>query len=80
MTSLKTYAKSYSSTRRAVEHNEVYHVVIFPSDNSFSVVKLKQCSPAEQDGFVLVQSGNKKYLGFVFETGSMTSNKQNRSK
>ncbi|CAF2096533.1 unnamed protein product [Rotaria magnacalcarata] len=34
-----------------------------------SIVKSKQCTPAEQDGFVLVESGSRKYTGFVFETG-----------
>ncbi|CAF1433030.1 unnamed protein product [Rotaria sordida] len=60
----------YSSRRKTIEQNEEYYVVIFPCDNSFSVVKSKQCVPAEQDGFVMVQSGGKKYMGFVFETGN----------
>jgi hypothetical protein len=74
------YKPNTSKRRAAAEHNEVYHVVIFPSDNSFSVVKSKQCSPAEQDGFVLVQAGSRKYAGFIFETGEMTSDNRYRSK
>lgn len=73
MTHVNNYSKSYTSKRRTIENTEVYHVVIFPCDNSFSVVKSKQCSPAEQDGFVLVQSGSKKYMGFIFETGIVTT-------
>ena len=52
--------------RKPIEHTDVYHVILFPCDNSFSVVKSKQCSPAEQDGCVVVQSGKKKYTGFIF--------------
>ncbi|CAF2051807.1 unnamed protein product [Rotaria magnacalcarata] len=33
------------------------------------LVKSKQCTPAEPDGFVLVESDGRKYTGFVFETG-----------
>ncbi|CAF4922950.1 unnamed protein product [Rotaria sp. Silwood1] len=64
------YSRNYTSKRKTIEHNETYHVIIFPCDNSFSVVKAKQCAPAEQDGFVMVHSGGKKYMGFIFETGS----------
>lgn len=71
MALIDNYAKQYSSKRRSHEQNEIYHVVIFPCDNSFSVVKSKQCAPAEQDGFVLVQSKGKRFLGFIFETGKI---------
>ncbi|CAM4820756.1 unnamed protein product [Rotaria magnacalcarata] len=37
-------------------------------NSSSSVVKSKQCLSSGQDGLVLVQSGGKKYMGFVFET------------
>jgi hypothetical protein len=77
MTETNTFTRSYTLKRKPVEHTDVYHVIIFPCDNSFSVVKSKQCSPAEQDGFVLVQSGNKKYMGFIFETGKMTDDSRN---
>ncbi|CAF1451672.1 unnamed protein product, partial [Rotaria sordida] len=70
MNERNTSTRSCTLNRRAVERSEVYHVVIFPCDNSFSVVKSKQCSPAEQDGFVFVQSGHKKYMAFIFETGN----------
>ncbi|CAF2691173.1 unnamed protein product [Rotaria sp. Silwood2] len=73
MNERNTSTRSCTLNRRAVERSEVYHVVIFPCDNSFSVVKSKQCSPAEQDGFVLVQSGHKKYMGFIFETATTTT-------
>jgi hypothetical protein len=69
MASSDLYAKHYSSKRRPIESTDAYHVIIFPSDNSFSVVKSKQCSPAEQDGFIMVQSGGRKYMGFTLETG-----------
>ncbi|CAF3335669.1 unnamed protein product [Rotaria socialis] len=72
--------RSCTLNRRPVEHSEVYHVIIFPCDNSFSVVKSKQCSPAEQDGFVFVQSGQKKYMGFIFETGKMDVDHQTMAK
>ncbi|CAF4020967.1 unnamed protein product [Rotaria magnacalcarata] len=70
MTQNNVYNRSYLTKRKTTEQNESYHVVIFPCDNSFSVVKSKQCSPSEKDGFVLVQSGGKKFIGFIFETGS----------
>ncbi|CAF2980364.1 unnamed protein product [Rotaria sp. Silwood2] len=66
-----SYAKRYTSKRKVIEDIQEYHVVIFPCDNSFSVVKAKQCSPAEHDGYVMIQSGGRKYTGFVFETGSL---------
>ncbi|CAF1397508.1 unnamed protein product, partial [Rotaria magnacalcarata] len=72
--------RSCTLNRRPVEHSEVYHVIIFPCDNSFSVVKSKQCSPAEQDGFVFVQSGQKKYMGFIFATGKMDVDHQTMAK
>jgi hypothetical protein len=78
MTEANTYAKSFTSKRKPIEQSDVYHVVVFPCDNSFSVVKSKQCSPAEKDGFVIVQSGNKKYTGFIFQTGETTLDHQNR--
>ncbi|CAF1319853.1 unnamed protein product, partial [Rotaria magnacalcarata] len=65
-----SYTRHYTSKRKPIEHNEVYQVIVFPCDNSFSVVKAKQCTPSEQDGFMLVHSGGKKYVGFVLETGS----------
>jgi len=71
MSEINTYTRSYTLKRKPVEQAEVYYVVIFPCDNSFSVVKSKQCSPAEQDGFILVQCAGKKYLGFIFETGKI---------
>ncbi len=71
MTETNTFSRRDTLKRKPVEHTEVYHVINFPCDNSFSVVKSKQCLPAEQDGFILVQSGSKKYMGFIFETGKM---------
>ncbi|CAF3575568.1 unnamed protein product [Rotaria socialis] len=70
MTQNNVYNRSYLTKRKTTEQNEPYHVVIFPCDNSFSVVKSKQCSPSEKDGFVLAQSDGKKFIGFIFETGS----------
>ena len=80
MTDRNISTRSCTLNRRPVERPEVYHVVIFPSDNSFLVVKSKQCSPAEQDGFVLVQSGHKKYTEFIFETGKMEIGHRNITK
>ena len=80
MTDRNISTRSCTLNRKPVERPEVYHVVIFPSDNSFSVVKSKQCSPAEHDGFVLVQSGHKKYTGFIFETGKMEIDHRNITK
>jgi hypothetical protein len=57
-TTSNTYAKYYSNQRMNTEA-EVYKLVLFPSDNSIAVVKAKQCSPAEHDGFIFVQSGKK---------------------
>ncbi|CAF4251564.1 unnamed protein product [Rotaria sp. Silwood2] len=80
MNERNTSTRGCTLNRRVVERSEVYHVVIFPCDNSFSVVKSKQCSPAEQDGFVLVQSGHKKYMGFIFETGKIEIDRRNITK
>jgi len=77
MNRINNYGKHYTSRRRTVEHTDVSHVVIFACDNSFSVVKSKQCFPAEQDGSILIQSGSKKYMGFIFETGKMIGDDRN---
>ncbi|CAF3793886.1 unnamed protein product [Rotaria magnacalcarata] len=65
-----TYAKPYLNRRTNTE-NVLYNLVLFPSDNSITVVKAKQCSPAENDGFILVQSGKKKFMGVVLEEGTL---------
>ncbi|CAF1410547.1 unnamed protein product [Adineta ricciae] len=44
--------------------------IAVPVSKSFSVVKSKQCASADVDGCVMVQSGGKKYMGFIFETGT----------
>ncbi|UJR07032.1 hypothetical protein I4U23_011320 [Adineta vaga] len=48
----------------------IYKLVLFPSDNTIAVVKSKQCSPAEHDGFIFVQSGRKKFTGIPLEQGT----------
>lgn len=68
MSSENTYAKHYLN-RRANTEMLMYNLVLFPSDNSIAVVKAKQCSPAENDGFVFVQSGKKKFTGVILEEG-----------
>ena len=69
MCAANTYAKQYSN-RRTITEAEVYRLVLFPSDNSIAVVKEKQCSLAEHDGFIFVQSGKKKFTGVVLEEGN----------
>ncbi|CAF1399132.1 unnamed protein product, partial [Rotaria magnacalcarata] len=49
--------------------SNIYHLDDDINWISEDEVKSKQCTPAEQDGFVLVESGSRKYTGFVFETG-----------
>ena len=68
MASSTTYAKSYAN-RRAATATELYNLILFPADNSIAVVKSKQCSPSEQDGFQYVQSGRRKFTGVVLEEG-----------
>lgn len=65
------YAKNYSNRRHAAEV-ETYKLILFPADNSIAVVKSKQCSPAEHDGFLLVQSGKKRFSGVALEEGKAT--------
>lgn len=68
MLSSNAYAKHYLN-RRPTDEVEQYRLVLFPSDNSIAVVKSKQCSPAEHDGFVYVQSGRKKFTGVTLDEG-----------
>jgi hypothetical protein len=68
MAASNTYAKNYANRRSTVEV-ESYKLMLFPADNSIAVVKSKQCSPAEHDGFLYVQSGRKKFSGIVLEEG-----------
>lgn len=71
MTSIDQYAKQYLTKRRTTPQHDTYHLIIFPSDNSFSVVKSKHCTAAEHNGIVMVQSGGKKYSGFIVQTGQI---------
>jgi hypothetical protein len=68
MASSNLYAKHYS-TRRPITEIELYKLVLFPADNSIAVVKNKQCSLAEHDGFIYVQSGQRKFTGVVLDEG-----------
>ena len=72
MTSSNVYAKNYSS-RRSVAETENYKLILFPADNSIAVVKEKQCSPAEHDGFLIIQSGKKRFSGVALEEGKLIS-------
>ncbi|CAF2066922.1 unnamed protein product [Rotaria magnacalcarata] len=71
MYTTNTYAKPYLNRRTNTEA-EMYNLVLFPSDNSIAVVKVKQCSPAEHDGFIFVQSGKKKFMGVILEEGTLS--------
>lgn len=73
MTSSNCYAKNYASRTRPVAQTENYKLILFPADNSISVVKDKQCSPADHDGFLVVRSGTKKFNGVVVEEGKFIS-------
>ncbi|CAF4657096.1 unnamed protein product, partial [Rotaria socialis] len=75
MYTTNTYAKPYLNRRTNTEA-EMYNLVLFPSDNSIAVVKVKQCSPAEHDGFIFVQSGKKKFMGVILEEGQNSNNQQ----
>ena len=68
MASSNSYAKTYVNRRLATEV-ELYKLILFPADNSIAVVKSKQCSPAEHDGFFHVQSGRRRFTGVVLEEG-----------
>jgi hypothetical protein len=62
------YKKSFK-TYSITNTEQKYKLVIFPSDNTFSIVNNKQCSNSEHDGLITVQSGSKKYLAMVFKEG-----------
>ncbi|CAF4710487.1 unnamed protein product, partial [Rotaria sp. Silwood2] len=51
------YKKSYK-TYSTTHIEQKYKLVIFPSDNTFSIVSNKQCSNSEHDGLITVQSGS----------------------
>ncbi|UJR19136.1 hypothetical protein I4U23_022266 [Adineta vaga] len=70
MSTTNTYAKHYIN-RRTIPEIETYKLILFPSDNTIAVVKSKQCSPAEHDGFIYVQSGRKKFTGVPLEEGTL---------
>ncbi|CAF1050568.1 unnamed protein product [Didymodactylos carnosus] len=65
------YVKMYTTSRRSAL-NEKYKLVIFPSDNTFSIVKDKQCTQTEHGGLIFVHDGSKKYKAMVFKEGTMT--------
>ena len=62
------YKKPYR-TYSITDTEQKYKLVIFPSDNTFSIVNNKQCSNSEHDGLIVVQSGSKSYLAMVFKEG-----------
>ncbi|CAF1211534.1 unnamed protein product [Rotaria sordida] len=51
------YKKSYK-TYSITNTEQKYKLVIFPSDNTFSIVNNKQCSNSEHYGLITVQSGS----------------------
>jgi hypothetical protein len=70
MSTTNSYAKHYLN-RRTIPEAELYKLILFPVDNSIAVVKAKQCSPAEHDGFIFVQSGVKRFTGVPLEEGKI---------
>ncbi|CAF1495288.1 unnamed protein product [Didymodactylos carnosus] len=75
-----TYAYSFKSSIRFIKRKahgkqqieqssvtpEIQHLVI---DNSFSIVKQKQCQKGLHEGMVMVKSGSKTYSGVIAHTG-----------
>jgi len=66
MSTTNSFAKHYLN-RRTIPEAELYKLILFPVDNSIAVVKAKQCSPAEHDGFIFVQSGVKNSQVFLLK-------------
>lgn len=66
------YAKEYKTTRRLV-NDEQYKLILFPEDNTISVVKAKSVHPSDQPNFVVVLAGTKKYKGIVLHEGLFKS-------
>ena len=62
------YAKQYKTTRRTT-NDEQYKLILFPDDNTISVVKSKNISPSDRGNFVVVVAGNKRYCGIVLQEG-----------
>ncbi|CAF1236090.1 unnamed protein product [Didymodactylos carnosus] len=69
------YTKHYTN-RSKPRDEELQHLVVFTSDNSFSIVKQKQCTSSGHDGLVVVHSGNKQYHGMILESGTLTELEQ----
>jgi hypothetical protein len=68
MATSNEYAKQYKTMRRSII-DEPYNLILFPEDNTISVVKAKCVQPSERPNFVSVTAGNKIYNGFLLHEG-----------
>lgn len=66
--SCNQYAKEYKTTRRPT-HDEQYKLILFPEDNTISVVKSRNVQPSDKSNFVVVIAANKKFKGIVLHEG-----------
>jgi hypothetical protein len=68
MAGTNDYARSYRTTRRSA-NEEQYSLILFPEDNTISVVKTKCIQVSTRPNFVTVLAGGKKYQGIVLHEG-----------
>ena len=68
MATANDYAKHYKTVRQA-KTDEQYKLILFPDDNTISVVKAKFVLSSDRPNFVVVQAGKKKYSGVILHEG-----------
>lgn len=66
------YAKHYT-TSRCPANDEQYKLVLFPEDNTISVVRAKCVLPSDRPNHVIVAAGKKKFYGLILHEGPYPS-------
>ncbi|CAF3444963.1 unnamed protein product [Rotaria socialis] len=66
------YEKSYLTTRRVNNDNEIYTLVLFKSDNTFIIKRKSNLHGANDNGLVTIKDRGKTYVGYCLLEGSLT--------
>ncbi|CAM4843115.1 unnamed protein product [Rotaria magnacalcarata] len=66
------YEKSYLTTRRVNNDDEIYILVLFKSDNTFIIKRKSNLHGANDNGLVTIKDRGKTYVGYCLLEGSLT--------
>ncbi|CAF4902228.1 unnamed protein product [Rotaria magnacalcarata] len=66
------YEKSYLTTRRVNNDDEIYILVLFKSDTTFIIKRKSNLHGANDNGLVTIKDRGKTYVGYCLLEGSLT--------